>query len=411
MEGRILTSIDVGTSKVCTTIARMKDGYISEILGTGVVPSHGIQKAIVLDIHEPAVAIRESVREAERSSHTQVKSAFIGITGHHVASLNNRGALTFAQPNHRVSDKDIDRAIGFSKDLSLPKQTRVIHAIPRQYFLDGRVASACPVGLHGHRLEVETHVVTAGITFIQNLTECVQSARIGVMDLILEPLASAEAVLEDEEKEAGVILVDIGAGTTDVTVYKGRTIWYSRALPLAGNNVTRDIAVGLGVPFSMAEELKMKYGSVAVEKKAMPRFIDLDHGENRRVPYEEFCRIIEARLEEIMGMVLSGLPPGLWKTWEPASLVLCGGTANLPGIEALAQEVSQLRVRIGRPRGLPERMVTLHDPAYATGIGLLLWGAKYGQSKVTSTEGVLQRFFDRLAKWHFKWPGIKFGMS
>jgi len=396
---RILTSIDVGTSKVLTTVVKMNNGRILEVLGTGIVPSHGIHRAIVLDIGEPTAAIGDSVREAEISSGTRVKSAFIGITGHHIGSVNNRGAVAITRGDHRVSAKDLDRVMRSSREITLPEDTKLIHAIPRQYSLDGDVIIGSPVGLHGHKLEVETHLVTAGVTFIQNLVKCVEGAGVGVGDLILESLASGEAVLEEEEKEGGVVLADMGAGTTDITVFKGRAIWYSRALPVGGYNVTRDIALGLGVPFNVAEELKVKYGSAVLGNDDMPEIVSLDGDDRYGVRYQELCYIIKARLEEAISMIFADLPRMEWETWEPTSLVLCGGTSNLPGIDALGQELLRQPVRVGKPMGLPEEMEMFDDPSYATGIGLLLWGSKYGGSRVTSADNILRRFFDQVSRW------------
>jgi len=394
---RILTSIDVGTSKICTVVARMRDGRISEILGAGIVPSHGIHKALVLDIKEPTEAIRESVREAEITSGTQIKSAFIGITGHHIGSFNNRGAIAVSRRDHRITQKEVDRVLESSKSLPLPPDKKMIHAIPRQYYLDGEEVVGSPMRLHGYKLEVETHIVTAGITFIQNLAKCVQGAGISIDDLILEALASGEAVLEEEEKEAGVVLADIGAGTTDITVFKRRAIWHSRAISIGGYNVTKDIAIGLEVPFNVAEELKIKYGSIMPDPNK-PEEISANNS-RRMVKYEELCYIIHARLEEIVSMIFSDLPRADWETWEPTALVLCGGTANVPGLQTLGEEILGQRVRIGRPKGLPPGVTNFNDPAYATGLGLLLWGAKFGHTGATNTEGVLKRFFSQLGRW------------
>lgn len=405
---RILTSIDVGTSKVCTTIAKMGDGCVLEVLGTGIVPSHGIHKAIVLNIVEPTAAIKESVREAERGSGTQVKSAYIGITGSHIQSFNNRANVPITRDDHRVTQKDLDRVMRVCRDIHLSADRKLIHAIPRQYYLDGESVIGNPVGLHGHSLGVESHLVTAGITFIQNLIKCVQGAGVGVMDLILEPLASGEAVLEDDEREAGVILADIGGGTTDITVFKGKAIWHSRALAVGGYNVTKDIALGLGLPFNVAEEFKVRYGSVRKRKKGMPEIVSLDGNGKNGVNYDDLSYIIKARIEETLRMIFSDLPRAEWDTWEPASLVLCGGTARLPGIEVLAREVLRQPVRIGKPKGLPAEPAILDDPAYATGVGLLLWGAKYGQSTASSEESLLRRLFAQLTRWRLSLPWFRF---
>jgi len=408
---RILTSIDVGTSKVCTTVVKMKDKDIAQVLGTGIVPSHGIHKAIVLDISEPTAAIRDSVKEAERSSGVEVESAYVGITGEHIGSFNNQGTTAITRRDHLVTRKDLDQAIKSSRQVSLPKDRELIHAIPRQYRLDDEIVIGDPVGLHGHSLAVETHIITAGITFIQNLVKCVQGARVNVLDLILEPLAASEAVLEASEKEAGVVLADIGAGTTDVTVFKEQAIWHTDALPLGGFQMTRDIAIGLGIPFNVAEELKVKYGSAMPKGEDMPEIVSLDPEGKYGVHYQDLCYIVTSRLEEVIRMVFLNLPRAEWETWEPTTLVLCGGTANLPGIEALGQEILRLPVRVGKPKGLPEGAVILDDPIYAVGVGLLLWGARYGKPTATTMEGVLRRFFSQLRRLWFTFPRIRVSLG
>lgn len=407
----ILTSIDVGTSKVCTTVVKMTDKDIAQVLGVGIVPSHGIHKAIVLDISEPTAAIRDSVKEAERSSGIEVKSAYVGITGEHIGSFNNQGTTVINRRNHLVTPRDLAQAIKSSKQISLPKDRKLIHAIPRQYRLDDEPVIGDPVGLHGHNLAVETHIITAGITFIQNLVKCVQGAGVNVMDLILEALAASEAVLEAGEKEAGVVLADIGAGTTDITVFKEQAIWHSDALPIGGFQVTRDIAMGLGVPFNVAEELKVKYASAMAKGENMPEIVSLDPEGKYGVHYKDLCYVVTSRLEEVIRMVFLNLPRAEWETWEPTTLVLCGGTAKLPGIEALGREILRLPVRVGKPKGLPEGGVVLHDPIYAVGVGLLLWGARYGQATATTPENVIRRFFGQLRRLWFTFPRIRISLG
>ncbi|RLC93371.1 MAG: cell division protein FtsA [Chloroflexi bacterium] len=407
---QVLTSIDVGTSKTFTTVARIRDGRIAEVLGTGIVPSHGIHKAIVLDIEEPTAAIRESVKEAQRASGVEIKSALVGITGHHIGSFNNQATVTVSRRDHRVTQRDIDRLLRVARQVHLTEDKKIIHAIPREYYVDGEPVIGSPLGLHCYKLGMEAHVVTAGVTFIQNLLKCVQGAGVAVTDLILESLASGEAVLEDDEKESGVVMADIGAGTTDITVFKRRAIWHSRALPVGGYNVTKDVSIGLRIPFDVAEDLKIKYGSVTPDHEG-PEDVNLDPAGRRSVKYEELCYIIRARIEEIISMVFSELPRAEWETWDPTALVLCGGTANLPGIQALGEEIIGQRVRVGRPRGLPEATVSFADPAYATGLGLLLWGTKYGNTTVTSPDNVLRRFFSQLARFRFSLPRLRLGFG
>jgi len=408
MDG-ILTSIDVGTSKVCTTTVMMRDGHIAKVLGTGIVPSRGIHKAIVSNIAEPTAAIKDSVKQAERASHSPVRVAYTGITGHHIASFNNRTTVAVARRDHLVTQKDIDRLIASSRQVELSEDKRIIHAIPRQYYLDGQVISGSPVGLHGYRLDVDSCLVTAGVNFVQNLVKCIQGAGVDVLDLILEPVASAEAVLEEDEKESGVILADIGAGTTDITVFKNGSIWHNAAIPVGGYQLTRDVAMAFGLPYNAAEKLKVLYGSVMPKDDNAPEIVGLGPDGKYGVNYQELCYIIEARAEEIIRMIFSDLPRSEWEPWEPTSLVLSGGTSNLPGIETLVKETLGVKVRVGRPRNLPEGATILDNPAYATGVGLLLWGTKYGTSTVTTTENLLSRFFSQLRRFRLPRIRISFG--
>ena len=406
---RILTSIDVGTSKVCTTTVMMRDGHITEVLGTGIVPSRGIHKAIVCNIAEPTAAIKDSVKEAERTSNTEVRVAYTGITGHHIGSFNKQATVAVARRDHRVTQKDVNRLLEHSKQVTLPDDKQIIHAIPRQYYLDGEAIIGSPVGLHGYRLDVDTCLVTAGVNFVRNLVKCIQGAGVDVMDLILEPVASAEAVLEEEEKHRGVVLADIGAGTTDITVFMNGDIWHNAALPVGGYQVTRDIAMAFGLPFKVAERLKVQYGRVMSKDDSAPEIVGLGPDGKYGVNYQELCYIIEARADEIIRMIFSNLPRSEWEAWEPTTLVLCGGTANLPGIETLVEETLGMKVRIGKPKSLPEEAKILDNPAYATGVGLLLWGTRYGRSTVTTTESVLRRFFSQLRR--FRLPRIRISFS
>jgi len=387
----------------------MRDGYIAKVLGTGIVPSRGIHKAIVSNIAEPTAAIKESVKQAERNSSSAVRVAYTGITGHHIESFNNRTTVAVARRDHLVTQKDIDRLIASSRQVALSEDKRIIHAIPRQFYLDGQVISGSAVGLHGYRLDVDTCLVTAGVNFVHNLVKCIQGAGVDVLDLILEPVASAEAVLDEEEKQRGVILADIGAGTTDITVFKDGSIWHNAAIPVGGYQVTRDVAMAFGLPYNAAEKLKVTYGSVIPKNGNAQEIVGLGPDGKYGVNYEELCYIIEARAEEIVRMIFSTLPRSEWEPWEPTTLVLSGGTANLPGIETLVKETLGMKVRIGKPKSLPEGATILDNPAYATGVGLLLWGNRYGRTTVTTTENLLNRFFSQLRRFRLPRIRISFG--
>ncbi|MEE9400236.1 MAG: cell division protein FtsA, partial [Dehalococcoidales bacterium] len=262
MKNRTIASIDVGTTKVCTTIAEMNDGGVMRVVGVGIAPSLGLHKGLVVNINEARESIRESVRKAEQASNYKLESAYIGVTGRHVASLNNRGVVAITRNDRVVRSDDLKRVLNTAQSVKVAGDRRLLHVIPRSYSVDGQPGVKNPVGMHGFRLDVETHVITAAVTSIQNLVKCIRSIGIDVEDLVLEPLASSEAVLTQDEKQVGVILADIGGGTTDIAVFKEGSIWHTSILPVAGYQLTRDISIGLGLPFDVAEEMKKRYGSV-----------------------------------------------------------------------------------------------------------------------------------------------------
>jgi cell division protein FtsA len=271
--------------------------------------------------------------------------------------------------------------------VKIPSDRKLLHVIPRGYSIDGQMGVKNPVGMHGFRLDAETHIITAAVTSVQNLVKCIRSIGIDTDDLILEPLASSEAVLTEDEKQVGVILADMGGGTTDVAVFKDGSIWHTSILPVAGYQLTRDVSIGLGLPFDVAEEMKRRYGSVmpVYEGKAeTPSTISEDgHG----VSYQDLCDIIRARMEEIIRLILLELPRAEYETLVPAGLVLTGGCANLSGMEALGRDILRLPVRVGIPTNMYGITDTLRDPAYATSVGLLLWAAKHEGKRTWQPRG------------------------
>jgi len=374
MKSRLIAAIDVGTTKVCTTIADINGGSL-QVVGVGVAPSAGLHKGLVVNINEARESIRESVRKAEQSSNYKIDSAYIGVTGRHVSSLNNRGVVAITRHDRVVRSDDLKRVLASAQSVKVPGDRRLLHVIPRAYAVDGQAGVKNPVGMHGFRLDVETHVITAAVTSVQNLVKCVRSIGIDVEDLVLEPLASSEAVLTTDEKQVGVILADIGGGTTDVAVFKEGSIWHTSILPVAGYQLTRDISIGLGLPFDVAEEMKKRYGSVmpVYENKTESNTAISQDGHG--VSYRDLCDIVRARVEEIMKLILLELPNSDYETLVPAGLVFTGGSSNLSGLATLGRDVLQLPVRVGTPPNMPGIADALRDPAYATSVGLLLWGA------------------------------------
>ena len=376
MKKQTIVSIDVGTTKVCTTIADVNDGGAMRVVGVGVAPSVGLHKGLVVNINEARESIRESVKKAEQSSNYKVESAYVGVTGRHVASMNNRGVVAITRNDRVVRPEDLKRVLASAQSVKVPSDRRLLHVIPRSYAVDGQAGVINPVGMHGFRLDVETHVITAAITSIQNLVKCIRSIGIDIEDLVLEPLASSEAVLTEDEKQVGIILADIGGGTTDIAVFKSGSIWHTSILPVAGYQLTRDVSIGLGLPFDIAEEMKKRYGSVMPVYESKAETTTAISQDGHGVSYQDLCDIIRARVEEIIKLILLELPNSEYENLVPAGLVLTGGTSNLSGIAALGREVLRLPVRVGAPANISGITDTLCDPAYATSVGLLLWAAK-----------------------------------
>jgi len=392
----VVASIDVGTTKICTILADVSDNESPRVVGVGITPSKGLHKGLVVNINEARESIRDSVRKAEQSSAIKVESAYVGVTGRHVSSMNNRGVVAITRNDRVVRPDDLKRVLASAQSVKTAGDRRLLHVIPRGYAVDGQAGVKNPVGMHGFRLDVETHVITAAVTSIQNLVKCIRSIGIDIEDLVLEPLASSEAILTEDEKQVGVILADIGGGTTDVAVFREGSIWHTSILPVAGYQLTRDIAIGLGLPFDIAEEMKKKYGSVMPvyegRTDTSPAISQDGHG----VSYQDLCDIIRARVEEILKLILLEMPNSEYETLVPAGLVLTGGSSNLAGISALGRETLRLPVRIGAPTDVCGIADVLRDPAYSTSVGLLLWGTKH-DGKRSWRAGIFGSALRRLA--------------
>jgi cell division protein FtsA len=355
-------------------MAKPGQGGDLQVLGVGLTSSRGLHKGLVVNITEARESIRTSVRKAEQASGVKMESVYVGVTGRHVTSLNKRGVVSISRNDKLVRPDDLKRVLQSAKTFTVPNDRKLLHVIPRGYAIDGQTGVKNPVGMHGFRLDVETHVITAAVASVQNLVKCIRGANLEIEDLVLEPLASAEAVLRPDERDAGAILADIGGGTTDIAIFKNGSIWHTAILPVAGYQITRDIAIGLGMPFDAAEQMKKKFGSV------MPLYEDSDEAATLNtngygVSYQDLSHIVRARTEEIMKLIALELPSD-YQREVPAGLVLTGGCANLKGIAQLAHEVLALPVRVGAPEGVYGIADVLPDPAFATGVGLLLWGSR-----------------------------------
>ena len=257
-----ISAIDVGTTKVCSVMGDIDEKNNVRILGVGVSASQGLTKGMVVNLNEARESIRESVHKAERTAGYKMESACVGVTGRHITSVNNKGAVAISRNDRLVRPEDLKRVLEVARSVEVPTDQKVLHVIPRAYTVDGQNGVKNPVGMHGFRLDVETHIITAAATSVQNLTKCIRGIGIEIDDLILEPLAAAEAVLEPEEKLDGVMMADIGGSTTDIAVFKDNSVCFTSVLPIGGYQISRDISIGLGLTFEAAEELKKKFGDV-----------------------------------------------------------------------------------------------------------------------------------------------------
>jgi len=378
MTKKFISAIDVGTTKIATIVASIRAQDDIEVLGVGVVPSHGLHKGIVVNMDEAKDSIAGSVREARRISGMGIDSVYVGVTGRHISSLNNRGVVAIPRDDRLVRSQDLRRVLSAARSIPVPEGKKLLHAIPRYYTLNGEERVKQPVGMHGTRLDVETHIITASVSSVRNLVKCIRSAGVEVEDLILEPLASGEAVLTPQERESGVIMADIGGGTTDIAVFKDGNIYHSAIVPVAGYQVTSDIAIGLGFPFHVAERMKKTYGNVTpgLDTNDEVTMTGIENGHS--ASYRELCDIVRSRMEELFELILLEMPTTDYQSLAPCGLVLTGGTANMGGLAELGHSVLRMPVRKGSPLGTGIYGITdiLRDSAYATTTGLILWQAR-----------------------------------
>jgi cell division protein FtsA len=379
-EPEIIVGIDVGSTKICTLVGEVYEDGQMRIIGVGTAPSRGLRKGVVVNVHEATEAITASVRKAERISGYEITSAYVGVGGGHISAINSRGVVGISRGARGISQFDIDRALDAARAIAIPHNREIIHTIPRGYVVDGQEGVKDPIGMQGIRLEVETHIVTGASTSVSNLVKCVRDTGVEIDDLILQPLASGESVLKESEQEMGVVLADIGGGTTDIGIFIEGSIWHTVILGTGGEHLTRDVAVGLRTPFNTAEELKIQYGHAVPGSLSTDELIEVTsfgNGARQAVSRLQLAEVIEARAEEILALILREVKRSGYDGLLAAGLVMCGGSADLAGFQDLAQQVLQLPVRVGRPHDLQGLTDVLESPAYATAVGLLLWGKRH----------------------------------
>jgi cell division protein FtsA len=375
--GNIIVGLDIGTTKICAIVGERSEKGL-DVIGFGTYPSKGLKKGMVVNVESTMDSIRHVIEDAEEMAGCEINTVYTGISGSHIKSFNSRGVI--ALKNREVKKEDVKRAIQASKEVAIPLDREVLHVLPQEFIVDDQDGIKDPVGLSGTRLEARVHIVTGAVSSAQNIIKCANKTGLNVRDIVLQQLASSESVLNDDEKELGVVLVDLGGGTTDIAIYLGGSIRYTAVIPLGGNHITSDIAVGLRTPLENAEELKKQHGCALVsliDKNATIEVPSIGGGKPRTVFRQLLCEVIEPRAEEILSLVHKEVIKSGYKDLLTSGVVLTGGTSMLEGINELTEQVFSLPVRIGYPRGVDGLSDIVHSPIYSTGVGLILYGMKH----------------------------------
>ena len=375
-DNELIAGLDLGTTKVCAIIGERVDDGI-DIVGIGSVPSKGLKKGVVVNIESTVQAINAAIEQAGNMAGCEVGAVYAGIAGSHVRGFNNDGVAAIA--DREVSEKDVARVLEQSRAIPLPSDRQVLHVLPQEFIVDDQGGITEPVGMNGVRLEARVHLVTAATTSVQNIIKCASRCNLDVAEVVLEPLASAEAVLTPDEKEIGVAVVDIGGGTTDVIVYADGAAVHTSVIPIGGLNLTNDVAAGLRTPVAEAERIKMKYGCASAAMVDSDETIEVPSVGGRppqTVPRELLVQIIEPRVEEIFSAVHHVLHESGYLDSLASGIVLCGGSSQLDGLPEMAEHLLGLPVRRGAPLGVGGLSDVVKSPAYATAVGLLKYGAQ-----------------------------------
>jgi cell division protein FtsA len=397
----IVVGLDIGTTKICALVGERTDDGI-EIIGIGTHPSLGLRKGVVVNIDSTVNSIRKAVDDAEQMSGCEIGSVYIGIAGSHIKGFNSHGVI--AIKGEEVSLEDVEKVIEAARAVAIPLDREVIHILPQEYIVDDQGGILDPVGMNGVRLEARVHIVTGAVTAAQNLVKCANRAGLDVMDIVLQPLASSEAVLTMEEKELGVALVDFGGGTTDLALVADGAIRHSAVLGLGGNNLTNDIAVGLRTPMHEAEKIKINYGtclSSFVQKDETIEVPSVGDRKPRLLTRQILAEILEPRVEEIFTLIDQEIDRTKLKESLISGMVITGGSALLPGIAEMADQIFEMPTRIGRPRGIEDLMDDLDDPKYSTAAGLVLYGfVNQPERKFRIRDGnIFQRVVNKMKSW------------
>lgn len=373
-EETIFVGLDIGTSKVCMLVGQSSPGGKIRVIGVGDVPARGMRKGGVVNLEELTLALRQAKDKAERTSGYEITSALVSVSGQHISSLNSKGMAGVT--GRTIGPDDVNRAIEAARSIVVPYNRKIVHVIPRSYRVDGQDGIKSPIGMHGYRLEVEAHIVTASSTALQNLEQCIEAAEIEVDGWVLGSLASAGVVLSETEQEMGVMLCDVGGGTTDIAIYIEGAVWHTAVIPVGGEHITNDIAQVLHLPSETAESAKRRHGHARKDAiDPQHAFAVRPFGEEKplQIKRVDLAAIVEPRVEELFGLVAQEAKRSGYDGLLPAGVVLTGGTSTLPGIRDVASKVLRLPVRNAEPDKLTGLVDRIRTPAYSASLGLLYW--------------------------------------
>lgn len=402
--GEIVTGLDIGTTKICVIVAELTENGV-EIIGCGISPSQGLKKGVVVNIDVTVESIKQAVEAAEAMAGVALDSAFVGIAGGHIKGINSRGVIAISGKNQEITQTDVDRVIEAAKAITLPADRRVIHVIPQEFIIDDQGGVKEPVGMSGSRLEAEIHIVTGAVASAENIIKCATRAGLEVRDIVLQPLASSEATLTADEKELGVILIDIGGGTSDIAVFVDGSIRHTAVLPLGGDHLTHDIAIGLRTPPQCAEEIKRQYGCALASLVGGEEAVEVPSVGGRKprlLSRAMLCEIVQPRMEEIFTHAgLEVKRAGLMQQ-VAAGIVVTGGSSAMAGVPELAEQLFDLPVRLGIPSGVGGLKEVVSSPMHATGVGLVLYGAAHldqHRFSRSSEQSLVDKIIKRMRQW------------
>jgi cell division protein FtsA len=383
---RTYVGLDIGTTKISCIIAETTAAGELNIVGVGNAPSEGLRRGVVVDLEKTVASIQRAVEEAERMAGVQVKGVYAGIAGDHIRSINGRGVIAVSRKDNEIGPGDVVRVVEAAKAIAIPMDREIIHVIPQEFIVDDQDGIKDPVGMSGVRLEAEVHIITGAVTSAKNICRSIQRAGLKVHDLVLEPLASSHAVLGDDERDLGVVLLDIGGGTTDVAVFFEGSIRHTAIVPCGGANVTNDIAIGLRTPIDRAEQIKIRHGCALASLVSSGDVVTVPGvggRTDREISRHVLASMIEPRMEEIFTMAAREVKKNHFAELLGGGVVLTGGTSLMPGMVELAEQVFEMPVRLGAPEGLGGLGANVADPRFSTGVGLVLHAVQEENGEAT----------------------------